>query len=126
MEAVLSFSIAFFFSFIGTIPPGSLNLSIIQMGLDHRVNAAWKFALGAAIIEYFYAWLAVEFEALITSSTRITENFELVTAVVMISLGVFNLWSLNKPSAKVDKLNQRGFTRGIVLGLLNPMALPFW
>jgi threonine/homoserine/homoserine lactone efflux protein len=126
MEALLTFSIAFVFSFIGTIPPGTLNLSIIQLGLDHRIATAWRFAFAGAIIEYIYAWIAVEFETLITSSTVVTENFQLITAVVMISLGIANLWSSQKPSVLATRFNASGFRRGIVLGILNPLALPFW
>jgi threonine/homoserine/homoserine lactone efflux protein len=126
MEAMVAFFIAFVFSFIGTVPPGTLNLSILQLGLDHKISIAWRFALAAAIIEYPYAWLAVEFESLITSSPVITENFQLVAAGVMILLGILSLWSSRRPSALIQKFNDSGFRRGMLLALLNPMALPFW
>lgn len=126
MEALLTFFIAFFFSFIGTIPPGTLNLTIIQLGLEHRISTAWRFAFAGALIEYLYAWIAVEFENLITSSPVITENFQLITAAVMITLGIANLWTSQKPSVLSSRFGASGFRRGIVLGILNPMALPFW
>jgi threonine/homoserine/homoserine lactone efflux protein len=126
MEALLTFFIAFFFSFIGTIPPGTLNLTVIQLGLDHRISTAWRFAFAGALIEYIYAWIAVEFENLITSSPVITENFQLITAAVMITLGIATLWTSQKPSALSGRFGASGFRRGIVLGILNPMALPFW
>lgn len=126
MEVVLSFLVAFGFSFIGTIPPGTINLCIIQLGLDHKIDVAWRFALAAAIIEYPYAWLAIEFESFITTSTFIRENFQLITGVVMISLGGLTLWSSKRPSSFATRFNASGFRRGIVLALLNPLALPFW
>lgn len=126
MEALLTFLIAFFFSFIGTIPPGTMNLTIIGLGLEHRISTAWRFALAAALIEYPYAWLAVEFENLITTSTAITANFRIITAVVMIVLGVISLRSSQKPSPLAKRFQESGFRRGIILALLNPMALPFW
>lgn len=126
MEAIVTFGIAFFFSFIGTIPPGTLNLSIIQMGLEHRVQQAWRFALASSIIEYFYAWLAVEFESFITSSPAVTENFELITAIVMLVLGSLSLITAKKPSSLVEKFHASGFRKGFILGILNPLALPFW
>lgn len=126
MEVLITFFIAFCFSFIGTIPPGTLNLTIIGLGLEHRLPTAWRFALAAAIIEYPYAWLAVEFETLVTSSPVITENFQIITAVVMIVLGVLSLWSAKKPSALAKRFHESGFRRGILLALLNPLALPFW
>lgn len=127
MEYLLSFAIAFCFSFIGTIPPGSLNLSIIQLGLDNKISAAWRFALAAAIIEYPYAWLAVKFEDFITSSPLVVENFQLITAAVMISLGILSLWISKGPTSSFAvRFHESGFRRGIVLALLNPLALPFW
>lgn len=126
MEALLTFLIAFFFSFIGTIPPGTMNLTIIGLGLEHRISTAWRFALAAAIIEYPYAWLAVEFENLITTSPVITDNFQIITAIVMIVLGVISLRTSQKPSTFAKRFRESGFRRGILLALLNPLALPFW
>lgn len=126
MDALITFLVAFFFSFIGTIPPGTLNLTIIQMGLEHRVSAAWKFALAVSVIEYLYAWLAVEFEALITSSPGVTENLELIGGIVMLVLGAVNLNTAKRPSPIVSRFDNSGIRKGIVLGILNPLALPFW
>lgn len=126
MEILTAFSIAFVFSFIGTIPPGTLNLTIIQMGLAHRAQQAWRFAIAASVVEYFYAWLAVEFETLITSSPNVVENFQLITAIVMLTLGTLSLLSSRRPSKAVQKFNESGFRKGVILGILNPMALPFW
>lgn len=126
MEVLLSFLLAFFFSFIGSIPPGTLNLSMVQLGLEQRMEAAWRFAFAAALIEYPYAWLAVEFESIITSSPLITENIQLITASVMILLGTFNLLSSRQQGNVSQKFNNSGFRRGLILSILNPLALPFW
>jgi threonine/homoserine/homoserine lactone efflux protein len=126
MEILLTFFIAFIFSFVGTIPPGTINLTIIQMGLDHRVSTAWKFAIAGSVIEYLYAWIAVEFEELITSSPAITENFELIGAVVMLTLGAISLYTTKRPSPIISRFDDSGIRKGIVLGILNPLALPFW
>lgn len=126
MEALLAFCIAYIFSFIGTLPPGTINLSIIQLGLDHRIGAAWRMAAAAALIEYPYAWLAVEFEDFVTSSPVVTENFQLIAAGVMLTLGILNLISASKPTSMTTRFSTSGFRRGILLGILNPLALPYW
>jgi len=126
MTVLSNFGIAFFFSFIGTIPPGSLNLNILQLGVDGKINTAWRFAIAAALIEYPYAWAAVKFEQFITSSALILNNISLITAIVMTILGVFNLWASYRPSAYSVKFNNSGFRRGVLLAILNPLALPFW
>jgi threonine/homoserine/homoserine lactone efflux protein len=126
IEVLLTFAIAFFFSFLGTIPPGTLSLSIIQLGLNHHINAAWRMAFAAALIEYPFAWIAVEFQEFVIQSLDLTNNFHLVTGVVMVLLGVLNLWSSAKPSKFSQRFEASGFRKGMVLSLLNPLAIPFW
>jgi len=126
MIPFMNFLLAFFFSFIGTIPPGTLNISILQLGVENKLGMAWRFALAAALVEYPYAWLAVKFERIITTSPLILENIQLITAVVMTLLGIFSLWSARRPSRFSQKFYSSGFRRGLILGVLNPLALPFW
>ncbi len=114
------------FSFIGSIPPGTLNVTVLLLGLDKKKNTALRFALAVAIIEYPYAWIAVAFEGWLTSSPVIIENFQLITAIVMTALGAFTLWASQKPSTFSVKFSESGFRRGIVLSLLNPMVIPYW
>jgi threonine/homoserine/homoserine lactone efflux protein len=127
MQGVLiAFSLAFIFSFLGSIPPGTLNVTMMQLGLDHRLDVARRFALACAIVEYPYAWLAVEFKSLLISSPYIEEHIELLVAVVMVLLGAFNFWSSGSQSKFSEAFHQSGFRRGVVLSILNPLALPYW
>ena len=77
MEMLQAFLMAFVFSFLGSIPPGTLNLTMVRLGLEHKMTIAWRFALAAALIEYPYAWLALLFEDWITSSPAVIQNFKL-------------------------------------------------
>lgn len=128
MDLLLSFIVAFAFSFVGTIPPGTLNLTIIQLGLEKRMAAAWRFAVAAAIVEYGYAWVAIAFEREISASAELNDRLRLATAVILLGLGILNYaWSTKKaPSVLSRRFNESGFRKGILLSLLNPMALPFW
>lgn len=114
------------FSFIGSIPPGTLNVSVLQLGLEKKINTALRFALAVSIVEYPYAWIAVEFESLISRSPWIAANLQLITAVVITTLGIFTVWSARKPSNFSVKFNESGFRRGLILSVLNPMAIPYW
>lgn len=121
-----NFLFAFVFSFLGSIPPGTLNLTVLQLGIEKKMNIAWRFAIAAALIEYPYAWLAVAFEGFITESPVILDNFKLISAVVMILLGALNLWTAQRPTVFARKFHESGFRRGVILGILNPLAMPFW
>lgn len=113
-------------SFLGSIPPGTLNILVLQLGLENKLKAALRFALAVALIEYPYAWIAVEFEAWITSSPAIQEHFKLLAAVVMIILGLLGIWTAKKPTMATLKMQQSGFVRGLILSVLNPQAIPWW
>lgn len=120
------FGVGVVFSFIGSIPPGTLNILVLQLGLENKVRTALRFALAVAIVEYPYAWIAVVFEDWLTSSPAIAQNFQLTGAVVMTAIGIINLWSARKPSKLSAKFQESGFRRGLILSVLNPQAIPFW
>lgn len=126
MIAALNFLLGFFFSFIGSIPPGTINLTCVQLGLEKKIKIAWRFAIAASVMEYPYAWIAVEFAEWITSSPVVVENMQLITAIVMTLIGILTLWSSTKPSTFTAKLNESGYRRGVILSILNPLAIPFW
>jgi len=126
MIAAINFFQGFFFSFIGSIPPGTINLVCVQMGLEKKIGLAWRFAIVCSILEYPYAWIAVEFAEWITSSPLIVENMQLITAIVMTVLGILTLWSSTRPSTFTTKMNESAYIRGVVLSVLNPLAIPFW
>jgi len=116
----------FFFSFIGSIPPGTLNLSVLQMGLEGKINAAFRFALAVAIIEYPYTWIGVQFQYIISNTPWIIDNFQLIVAIVMTVLGILSFIPSKKSSGFAKKFGESGFRRGIILSILNPMAIPYW
>lgn len=120
------FLVGLVISFIGSIPPGTLNLAVLQLGMEQKIKTALRFALAVSIIEYPYAWIGVVFEDWVTSSPIIVDNFQLITAIVMTVIGAFSIWSARKPSEFSVRFNESGFRRGIILSILNPMAIPFW
>lgn len=126
MEILWVFIIGAIFSFLGSIPPGTLNLSVLQLGIEGKTKIAWRFALAVTIIEYPYTWLAIQFEYWITSNPMVVENFQLLTAIVMTVIGIGNLITARQPSKLIEKFESSGFRRGLILSILNPMALPFW
>lgn len=123
---VQAFLVAFGFSFIGSIPPGTINLTILQLGLEKKINIAWKFAFAASIMEYPYAWIAVKFANLILSNPAIVKNMHLIAGLVMIVLGTMNLWASTRSTSLSVRFSNSGFRKGLVLGILNPLAIPYW
>lgn len=126
MSYLWVFFLGFAFSYIGSIPPGTLNVTVLQLALDRQVSIALRFAVAVSIIEYPYAWIGVQFEYYISRSPLILENFQLIAALVMTLLGISNLLPSRTPTGFARKFQESGFRRGILLSLLNPMAIPYW
>lgn len=117
-----------FFSFLGSIPPGTLNLTALQYGLLHRLRAAFYFALASGIVEYGYAFLAVRFQVYLQDNTSFMDYFPVIAGSVMILYGIYNLFKkLNiREQQEEEGEGRQGFRRGVVLSVLNPLAMPFW
>lgn len=127
MSVLILFSAGFFFSFIGSIPPGSINITTLQYALEKRIKAAYSFAAVAAATEYLYAAIAVRFQIYLTENASISQYFQIITGSVLILLGLLNLFK--KPAAsKVETTGEKrnAFKKGIFLSLTNPLAIPFW
>jgi threonine/homoserine/homoserine lactone efflux protein len=126
MSTLITFLAGFTMSFVGSIPPGTLNLSVLQLGLDNKMKTALRFAVAAALVEYPYAWIAIGFQEFIMRSKQLLENMELISAIVLLVIGVINLIAAGRTSSLLSRMNESGFRRGVILSVLNPLALPFW
>lgn len=122
--------IAFLVSYLGSIPPGTINITTMQLTVQKNERAAFFFALAASLVEFVYAGVTVRFQIFLSQKPAFTENFQIITAVAMLVLGVANLFSRSDSRsylADADRLKgRRGFRRGVLLGLLNPLTIPFW
>jgi len=125
-DIILILTLGFVFSFLGSIPPGTINISVLQLGLNHQMRGALFFTLAATTVEFFYAWIAVKFQIFLTESTAITQNFQFIAGAAMFVLGLINL--SRKPSRQAGKFGEGrvNFGKGLVVSLLNPLAIPFW
>ncbi len=126
MLIIQAFIVAFIFSYLGSIPPGTINISVIQLTLNNRIKDAIQFALAAAIVEFFYATFAVGIQFFFVSKLDFTLHFKLVTAAAMFILGIINIFGKNKKTKNSSNLLASGFKKGVVVSIFNPLAIPFW
>ena len=128
LQMLLAFTIATVVSAVGTLPPATINISVLQLAIrDLRKTALW-LAIGAAIIDLLYTILSLEISELLETQDWLTANFQLISASVFIVLGVASiLASSQKANTKVRfKFIESGFIRGVLLGIFNPLVMPFW
>jgi len=123
---IQSLVVGFVFSFLGSIPPGTINLSVLQLGLKNQMLGVLFFSLAAVAVEFVYASLAVEFQLFLIENTSLTENLQIISALAMIALGVIHL--SNKPRGQPIEFKQgrTNFRNGVIISAVNPLAIPFW
>lgn len=123
-----TFIVAFLVSLFGSVPPGSINVTAMQMGILGKLRAAYFLILGATIIEICYALVVVNFQIFLQENLELTHHFKLVTATVLTFLGLYSLLNYRKKEMPVQKelKGRNGFMKGLLLGLFNPLAIPFW
>lgn len=121
------FFVGFVCSYLGSIPPGAINISVLQYGLHGHRSLGLRFGLAASLVEFVYAAATVRFNLFLTQHPTFTENFELLSGIVLVLLGALSLASSNKtPSEKITAESPRAFRKGLLIGLANPIVIPFW
>lgn len=120
--------VAFVVSYIGSIPPGTINVSVMQLAIQKRRRAAVFFAFAASAVEFVYAGFTVQFHILLNNNESLADYFRIITSVALIGLGLWNIFSKSTSDSVVinSEKGRHGFLRGMMLGILNPMSIPFW
>ena len=110
-----------------------INLTVVQITLNKSFKQAMYFSLAAASIEFFQAFLAVKFAGYIQTHPVLDLIMQIMVVPVFLGLGIsYVLKKTNKPPKEKKKKKQRkintesSFVKGILIGLLNPLAIPFW
>lgn len=121
------FLISALISFFGTIPPATINVTVLQLALKDRAKQALALALGAAFIDASYAGLSVKVAAYLEQYVAFSNSFFLIAALVLLTLGTISLTGKLNPEVKdLEKQSKIGLGQGLLLGLFNPLAMPFW
>ena len=129
MEFLGVFLIAFIVSYLGSIPPGSINITVMQLSINGYRRTALYFALGAVSVEFAYASVTVLFHQYISDNEGLYAYLQAITAIGLIILGMANLLSGSHKQRKQigNTMGRRvGYLRGFLLGLVNPLTIPFW
>lgn len=121
-------TVAFVVSYIGSIPPGTINVSVMQLAMQRRHRAAVFLAFSASVVEFIYAGFTVQFHILLTENENLADYFRIITSVALIGLGLWNLFAKATSQSVIvnSEKGRHGFLRGMMLGILNPMTIPFW
>lgn len=119
-----TFFIAFGISFLGSIPVGVLNLTIVDIGLRKSVYQVVLFALAVSLVEYAQGFIALKFSSLFETNQNLELYIDLFATPVFFVLGIIYLRKHGKPPKKKEAISD--FGKGLLLSVVNPLAIPFW
>lgn len=113
--------------FIGTIPFGPINLTVVKTTADHNRLRGTEVAFAASIIEILQALIAISFGMVISSYLESNIAIKIILALVFIVLAVFIYIRESKPVfSAIDIQQESFFKKGLLIATLNPQAVPFW
>jgi threonine/homoserine/homoserine lactone efflux protein len=127
----LIFMLTFGISFLGSVHPGPVNLSVVQATLRRGYRTGLWLAAGGCVPEILYGLLAVRGVKLFERWPGLFETLRVAVVPVLLGLGTWTLWRTyqpapSRPAAPDDAGGRYSFGRGLVLSLLNPQLLAFW
>ena len=122
---MLIFITTLFISFLGSIHPGPLNVSVVEITLKNSLKAGLIMAFGGIIPELLYSWLAVEGIMFFQRNELIFNIIRWFLVLILVVMGIKTILSKNRKI--VDKnIIANSFIKGFILSALNPQLLIFW
>ncbi|MEN7548967.1 LysE family transporter [Rapidithrix thailandica] len=114
-------------SFLGTIPFGTVNLSVINTTIHRNLKSGLHLAVSASLVEVVHVLLAIQFGKVIV---QLLQGNALIHALVIVAFtvigGIFFFKKARHSHSPTIGKSPSFFLRGAIIGLLNPQAVPFW
>lgn len=133
MSFLLAFLLATFFSGMGVLPPGMLNMRTATISIKKSIKKAKEFIYGASLVVGVQSFFGFYFATFLESHPHITENLKLVGVIIFIALTIFftgkgiqNTIQSNKIEDTPSESRFSPFYQGITLSALNVFPIPYY
>ena len=116
-------------SFLGSLPPGTLNVAAMQVSVQESIMNAIYFSLGSLLVEMIGVRISLIGINWIQKQKRIFRWMEWITFFIVVALAVGSFIAASQPhQAKNIMLNNNlhRFWLGATLSAISPMHIPFW
>ncbi len=116
---------------IGTIPPGLLNMTAAKIKMKEGKKNAMSFVIGAVLIIFFQAYVAVLFARVIDNRPDVVTLLREVGFFIFAILTIYFLFFAKDPTAKkktkIKKSSKKSrFFLGMLLSGLNFFPIPYY
>jgi len=125
------FFITLLTSFLGTLPFGPINLSMVDVTLRNSLRAGLWFSIAAALVEMVQSVVALYGSSWLSKMMVDGPWLKILGFAIFVVLGlVFYFKKTQDPNdAELqERCRKKGshFINGLIISLLNPQAIPFW
>jgi hypothetical protein len=116
-------------SFMGTLPLGTLNLSVANYAFRHAISGAVGFSVAAIAVEMILVRVALVAIRRLERLTHFYKVFNILTCGILLFLAFSSLlaaWQMQTFRAGLPVSFLHPVLAGLILSLTNPLHLPFW
>lgn len=121
---IVIFIITALISFLGSVHPGPLNLSVINCSLQQGLKLAIFMILGGILPEIIYSALAITGFDYLKTYPQVFTLARWITVLMLVLMGFFYLFP-NKSKAQKQS-HFFGFAKGFLLSITNFQLIAFW
>ena len=127
MSFIVYFIIGVIVAFLGALPLGTVNISVINTTIKQNMQTAMKIAIAAGFAEIILSFFALHCSMFVNSFIGANTWFQVVLTTIILIFGIVILIKKQKAStdSKKKAFNSK-YLNGFVLGLLNPPVLLYW
>lgn len=121
---LLNFLTGAVISFLGSLPVGILNITIVHITLQKGIQPALYFAIACALVELGYSYIAVLLTQVVFDTSALTGWVHVFSVIVFMGAGIY--YFRKKPTPSTVRNVSQAFYKGILLSMINVIAIPFW
>jgi threonine/homoserine/homoserine lactone efflux protein len=128
LHILLAFALGLVASFVGTLPFGTVNLTVAETTLRKDLKVGIKMAIAGGIVELLHSFLAVHCSSLIADYLEESLWVKWFVILIFLGLGLYFYFKKLDPGRppKKRKFRMTDVGKAAFLSLINPQALPFW
>jgi threonine/homoserine/homoserine lactone efflux protein len=116
-------------SFLGSLPLGTMNVTVTQISLQRGVTDGFAFAVGSMLIEVLIVRVALVSMKWLAKQHRLFRLLEYVTTSVILFLAIASFVAAYRMTGFASSFpvqTIKPFWTGAFLSLTNPLHIPFW
>lgn len=110
---------------LGYIPPGNINLTVVQITITRGIRQALYFIAAFSTVEILFTFGVMRFVQWLSSEINLENTIDVVMIFMFGILGVLT-WRSRKEMPKADYSKKDSIRYGMLLGVVNPMQIPYW